>query len=247
MKNTKMNQTLLTLGLLAFLPAGFTEAAERRFAYSYGASPFTPGSLELETWATWKTGEGFDRIDFRHELEWGVSERLQLGLYFADWRWQDGEGSSFHDVALEAIYNLTDPNEDWIGSSLYGEIKGYEDFLELESKMLLQKDFGPLSMVYNVGLEAEWEGAGLEETKGEFVQTLGLSYLVKPSLGVGAELLHEIEIPEWEEAGNSALYIGPNVTLRSGRLWATVAGLWQVSGIDEEPDFQLRTLVGLHF
>lgn len=150
-------------------------------------------------------------------------------------------------MALEAIYNLTDPNKDWIGSSLYGEIKGYEDFLELESKLLVHKDFGPISAVYNVDLEAEWEGAGLEENTGEFVQTLGLSYLVKPSIGIGAELLHEIEIPEWEKAGNSALYVGPNVTLRSGRLWATIAGLWQVTGIEKEPDFQLRTFVGLHF
>lgn len=245
MKNTKRN--LLSLTLLALLPASLTSAAERRFVYSYDAGPFTPGSLELETWLTWKTGEDFDRIDFRHELEWGVTERLQLGLYFADWRWQDGDGSSFHDVGLEAIYNLTDPNKDALGSSLYAEIKGYEDFLELESKVLLQKNFGPLAVVYNVGLEAEWEGEGLNEEKGEFVETLGLSYLVKPNIGIGAELLHEIEIPEWEEAGDSALYLGPNVTLRAGRLWATVAGLWQVSGLDGEPDFQLRTIVGLHF
>ena len=118
--------------------------ADRRFAYSYEAKTYTPGSTEMVTWTTWKTSDDFDRLDFRHELEFGITECLQLGVYFADWRWQDGEGSSFDDIALEAIDTLTNPNAHWLGSPVDGEIEGWNEFLELESKRLLQKNQGKL-------------------------------------------------------------------------------------------------------
>ena len=85
---------LLVTALATLALSSAADAGDRRFSYSYEAKTYTPGSLELETWTTWKTRDGFDRLDFRHELEWGVTERLQLGFYFADWRWQvtDNQG-----------------------------------------------------------------------------------------------------------------------------------------------------------
>jgi hypothetical protein len=249
-----MHQSKYTHGFRAWLATslvGFSLAtaaqADRRFAYSYEAKTYTPGSLELETWATWKTREDFDRIDFRHELEWGVTERLQLGFYFADWRWQDGAGSSFHDVGVEAIYNLTNPNTHSLGSSVYGEVKVWEDFVELESKLLLQKNFGKLSVVYNATLAAEWEGDGLSEDKGEIAQTLGAAYSIHPRFWVGVEALHEIEIDGWSDAGASVVYAGPNASFQFGEAFLTLAGLWQLTDEGGEPDFQLRTIFGFHF
>lgn len=223
------------------------EAGERRFSYSYEAKTYTPGSLELETWTTWKTRDNLDRLDFRHEIEWGVSERLQLGFYLVDWRWEDGEGASYHDSALEAIYNLTNPNTDWLGSSIYGEVKVGEEFLELESKLILQKNFGRLAVVYNATLEAEWEGDGLAEEKGALAQTFGISYMFNPRFSTGFEALHEIEFEDWSDAGPSALYVGPNASVRFGESFLTLAGLWQVTDQGSEPDFQLRSIFGFHF
>ena len=62
------------------------------------------------------------------------------------------EGSGF-----ELIYNLTDPTKDFIGSALYGELLMNDTELELEAKLLLQKNLGPFALVYNAILEAEWE------------------------------------------------------------------------------------------
>ncbi|MCB1085541.1 MAG: hypothetical protein KDM63_00725 [Verrucomicrobiae bacterium] len=236
----------LVLGGLALSVVSTTQAAERRFAYSYEAQTYVPGSIEVENWVTWQDRAGSDRFDFRHEIEVGVTEKLQLGFYLVDWRHTEGGESEYHDTAIEAIYNLTNPNTDWIGSSLYGEVKFAKEFLELEGKIILQKNWGPVSLVYNVALEAEWEEEGLEETKGEVAQTLGLSYMVSPKFSVGAEMLSEVEFEDWGGAGPHALYFGPNASLRGERHWLTAAGLWEVTGTDE-PDFQLRAIWGIHF
>src|SRR5687768_446888 len=88
--------TLLTVVGVALATTGQAKAGERRFTYVYEATTMTPGHLEYEQWLTWKTHSDndpeFDRFDFRHELEFGLTDRLQLGLYLSDWRIQDGEG-----------------------------------------------------------------------------------------------------------------------------------------------------------
>ena len=76
------------------------------------------GAMELESWVTWKTQKAsdpnFERFDMRNEFEYGVTDRLQLAFYFFDWQYEESSTNSgeasFHDIAFEAIYNLTDPN-----------------------------------------------------------------------------------------------------------------------------------------
>ncbi|MEO0018467.1 MAG: hypothetical protein RLZZ522_1750, partial [Verrucomicrobiota bacterium] len=93
-------------------------AGSRRFAYSYETTTMPAKAMELESWVTWKTqvpSDGdFERFDIRHEFEYGVTDRLQLAFYFLDWRYEKSSGddgeTTFHDVAVEAIYNLTNPN-----------------------------------------------------------------------------------------------------------------------------------------
>lgn len=235
--------------VLAQLLITVAAAGERRFSYSYEAQRYIPGSVELENWVTWKTDDGFDRLDFRHEIEIGITERFQLGIYLVDWRYQDSNGSSetsYHDTAVEGIYNIFNPNEDPFGLSLYGEVAFAEDFLEIESKVLLQKNMGPVALVYNLIVESEWEEDGLSEVKGELGNTLGLSYQLNPKLSFGTEFLHEMEIAEWEDTEDSALYLGPNISASVGPAWLTVAGLWEMTDTGE-PDFQLRAITGWHF
>lgn len=237
------------LGLFAlaalFVPTG--KAGERRFVYSYETNSYVPGSIELENWMTWKDRDnGLYRYEFRHEIEFGVTEDFQLGVYLADWRIDEGAGESFHDFAIEGIYNLTNPNTDWIGSSLYGEVKFANEFLELEGKLLLQKNFGPVALVYNGVVETEWEDDGLSEMTGVLEQTAGVSYQVSPAFLVGMEAFSEIEYDEWQSGGDMAVYWGPNFSLRGGDHWFTTAGLWEMTDTGE-PDFQLRMIWGIHF
>jgi hypothetical protein len=244
------------LALVGFaLAAAPSHAGERRFTYVYEATTAPKGTLELENWVTWRANRTdtnrSDRFDFRHELEFGVTDRFQVALYVADWRLTDDADHDrhvrYHDTALEAIYNLSNPVTDWIGSALYGEVKVGDRFLELEGKVILQKNFGPWIVAYNATIEAEYEGAHLDERTGEFAQSAGVSYQVIPQLTVGAEVLHEIEFPDWEEAEDSVVYAGPNVSFRQGNAFATLTPMIQITDIDGEPDVQTRLIFGVHF
>lgn len=242
----------VTLGTLVL--ANSSEASSRRFSYSYETTTMAQGAMELENWVTWKTNQAsdpdFERFDIRHEFEYGVTDKLQLAFYFADWRYEENATDSghteFRDVALEAIYNLTDPNTCAFGSAVYGEIKGSDDFIELEAKLLLQKNFGKWMFVFNVGGAIEWED-DYQEDEAELMQSLGVSYQLSPAWSVGAEALHEIAVPDVEEIGDSAVYAGPNVSWRNNRFSAVVSGLWQVTSLADEPDFQLRTIFAVDF
>lgn len=238
------------------LTATRADAGQRRFVYSYETITAPKGSIEFENWVTWKRsdndrGDIFNTFQFRHEIEFGITDRFQLGLYVFDWEYNpdtdERRKARFQHSGAEVIYNLTNPTTDFLGSALYGEFLIGEDLIELEFKVLLEKNLGPFKVVYNAILEAEWEEANLSEKKGEFAQTAGISCDLNKSFSAGAELLHEIEIPNWEEAGDSVVYAGPNVSVRMGRTFATVAGLWQVTHVEEEPDFQARLIFGIDF
>lgn len=229
-------------------------AGSRHFTYTYETTTMAKGAMELESWVTWKTDKqadpDFERFDIRHEFEFGVTDRLQLAFYFADWRHEESSGksskTSFRDIAVEAIYNLTDPNTTPFGSALYGEIKGSDDFIELEGKLLLQKNIGSWILAYNVGGEIAWEG-NYETDEAELMQSAGVSYQFNPSFSAGFEVLHEIAAPDVETLGDSGVFVGPNIAWRKDRIAAALTGLWQVTSLADEPDFQLRTIISFDF
>src|SRR5438132_5205716 len=80
-----MHRSLLCgLALILFSQPCF--AGARHFGYLYEAPTTPPGIFELENYATERFGEsGFDQSDFRHELEFGITDRLQASIYFANW------------------------------------------------------------------------------------------------------------------------------------------------------------------
>lgn len=249
----KTNHTICVVALCACtIATSRVDASERRFTYIYEATTLPKGQWEYEQWITWKTAKendrDFDRFDFRHEFEWGVTDNFQLGFYVADWRYDaDKRQGDFRDVALEAIYNFTNPVTDPVGLSLYGEIQIGDEKLELEGKLILEKGFGPFVLAYNAILEAEWEGHHFVEDKGVIQQVAGISYQFSPRFLMGIELLHELEIPDWAGVqGKGILYLGPNFSYRTEKWWATLTPLFQVSDVEDEPDFQMRLIVGFH-
>jgi hypothetical protein len=236
--------------LWAFTSSSF--AGARHFGFLYEAPTAAPGSFELENWATWLRTTGSDRLNqfaFRHEIEIGVTDRLQASVYIADWDYQHSHnhsGFTYSDSALELIYNLTNPVIDPVGLSLYQEINGGDRLLEWESKLIAQKNLGPLIIAYNSTIEAEWEGEGLRERRGEFQQALGASYEVSPRVSIGIEFLHEFIFHDWH-AGQKITnaFVGPNFAYRRGNWFFTVTALAQATDTSDEADFQLRTIFGI--
>lgn len=250
-----IKSTLCAAAVATLLALPTAHAGQRRFAYNYETLTAPKGTIEFENWVTWKHSDTLngsaDTWQFRHEIEWGVTDRFQLALYVADWQYNEdddeGHQTRYNGTGVEAIYNLTNPNTDWIGSAVYAEVVVGEQSISLEGKLLLEKRFGPLSIVYNAVLEAECEGDGYREETGEFQQTFGASYDVTKNLSIGFEALHEIEMPEWQETESGRFFVGPNVSVRAGRFYGTLAWLWQTTHIEDEPDFQPRLIVGFDF
>jgi hypothetical protein len=227
----------------------------RHFTYLYEAPTSPPGSLELENTITWArtagSGMHLDELAFREELEIGITDHFQLGIYPLDWAYHhgadaDGDEFSYQGGAVELIYNLSNPVINPAGVSLYEEINVGRQHFELESKLIAQKNFGRLILDYNATLEAEWEGNGLEERNGELQQALGASYEISPRISVGIELLHEFVFPGWrDEEKIRNVFVGPNVAVRHGNWFVTVTALAQATDTPDEADFQVRTIFGI--
>ena len=154
--------------------------------------------------------------------------------------------TTFEDVAVEAIYNLTDPNTSAFGSAVYGEIKVGDGLLELEAKILLQKNIGSWIIAYNAGGEIAWE-ENYEQDEAELAQSIGIAYQFNPSISAGAEIVHEIAVPDVDTIGDSGVFLGPNIAWRYKQFSCTTSGLWQATSLADEPNFQLRTIVSFDF
>jgi hypothetical protein len=137
---------------------------------------------------------------------------------------------------------------DPIGLSVYQEIKAGDRLVESESKLIAQKNLGRLIIVYNATLEATWEGSNLHEQEGEFQQAFGVSYELSANLSAGIEILHEFIFPEWRTQDETQnFFLGPNVSVRSGRWFGTITALAQATQTGDEPDWQVRTIFGFGF
>jgi hypothetical protein len=238
--------------LFLILPAFSCFAGARHFGFIYEAPTSAPGSFELENWVTWartNNPERSDQVALRHEIEIGVTDRLQASIYLADWFYENDlthSGFTYSDSALELIYNLTNPVTDPIGLSIYQEYKGGDWLFEWESKLIAQRNFGPLILAYNATLDAIWQGKGLTGREGEFQQAVGASYEISPRTSVGVELLHEFVFPEWrDDARIRNVFVGPNASYRRRNWFVTVTALAQATNTAEQADFQLRTIFGI--
>ncbi len=246
---------LLTGLLVGVTRAPEAWADERAFTFVYESTTSPKGTFEYEHWITWKKDKrsdaAFDRFDFRHEFEFGITDNWQLGFYVSDWRSQDGrsvkDGAEWRNVAVESIYSLSDPTADLLGVALYGEMKYGDQLIELEGKLILQKNIRPFIFAYNATFEAEWEGSHYGNDNGKFEETFGASYQISPRWLIGTELLHEIEYEDFREFKDSVLYLGPTVSFRTKRWWMSLTPLFQVTDIGSRADYQARVIFGINF
>lgn len=229
-------------------------ADARRFAWVYESGTALQGTGEYEQWVTWKTDKESDdryrRVEFRHEFEYGLTDRLQVGFYFSDWRYTrtaSGSNTEVRTSSLEVIYNLFDPIARPFGLSLYGEVSLGQEKFEVEGKVLLEKLHGPWSVALNLILESEWEEEDWVEDKGVLEQSAGVSYQFSPRVFLGAEILNEMEISDWSEMGDAVMWAGPNLALRGTKAWVLVSPLVQLTDEASEPGLMVRTLIGFPF
>lgn len=241
------------------LPLSLALANERRFTYTYDAEVLPAGARELESWTTFLPMEdGMVDVAQRVEIEFPVTPRLMSALYLNGSAGM--HGSSFDGISSEWKLNLVSRHTAPVGVALYGEVGLGPVETELEAKLILDKEAGPLLLAYNLVGEAELERemSGAEvETEVEWVieNDLGVAVRLGKAWSLGAELRNHIEIPASEGFEHSAFFAGPTAAYASADWWGALTVLPQVYAIHDEPGLvmdehtmlEARLLMGFHF
>jgi hypothetical protein len=157
------------LATLFFIVSFGAHAEESMFGFVYTTDLLPKGAWEVEQWMTWrhqKNNGYFDQLEGRTELEYGLSDQLQVALY-ANYAWTRAyhngpfgattpseqfsdynvgpddrfSAARFVGVSGEAIYRVLSPYTDPVGLALYTEPTVGQNFFESENKLILQKNF----------------------------------------------------------------------------------------------------------
>ncbi len=242
----------LVLGTL--FAASTAPANERFFTYTYEPETMPKGTWEFEQWVTLRAGrnkavgkEDFYRLQFREEIEYGVTDNYTAALYLNSQyeHFKDpgtGKTSSHYrwkGFSLENRYMVLNPAEHKVGLALYLEpsYSPDDEEAELEQKIILGQRFGDWKWAFNLIHETEWEN-DFKEKEGEFEATFGITRHLNKNWSLGLEARNHNEIPEYKEWENTAFYLGPVVTYRRENWWATLTVMPQVFGSNftEDPD-----------
>ncbi|MBM4364819.1 MAG: hypothetical protein FJ102_01280 [Deltaproteobacteria bacterium] len=234
-------------------------ANERHFTYTYDAEVLPAGAREVESWTTFMPmSDGMLDVAQRVEIEFPVSPRVMSALYLNG---SGGmHGSSFDGISSEWKWNVVSRHTAPVGLALYGEVGLGPVETELEAKVIIDKEAGPLLLAYNLVGEAELERemSGAEvETEVEWVieNDLGVAVRLGQAWSVGAEVRNHTEIPASEGFEHSAFFVGPTVAYASADWWGALTALPQVYAIHDEPGLvmdehtmvEARLLMGFHF
>ena len=208
-----MRTILLLIAIVGFVKVN---AQDRVFNYTYQSGVLNKGQKEIEIWSTLASGrtDFYRSIKHRMEYEVGLGGKLQTPFYL-----NYGYGKSVvEENGIQRLKNdtkysfsnewklkLSDPVANRIGSVLYFEYTLAPDEVELESKIILDKQIGNFTHAFNIVGEYEMgkkfmpNGTRLAtENEGELTVVLnyGQSYRIKNNLSVGLEAMNQNQIAE---------------------------------------------------
>ena len=205
------------------------------------------------------------RFSLLSAYEYGISERVEIGLYMALEAPHDAP-ITIDGMRQRLRIRLSDANRLPIDVAFNFEVVEYRYALAIEETTILQKRFGVLTLVANSTLEEEL--AGYRPLFALSIsQTVGFDVEILPHVHLGAEywlraVLYEEEhdpdnraaVPEGNEDLALALryqnFLGPAVSLQWHRFWWTTSlslRLDSVAGqVIERPDVNERAYERLH-
>lgn len=259
-------------------------AEESQFAFVYTTDLLPKGAKELEQWLTWrheKIAGYYDQVEGRTELEYGLSDSLQVALY-ANYAWARAyhngpygattppeqfsdkvvdpnapwSDARFVGVSGEAIYRLLSPYIHGVGLALYVEPTVGPSFRELETKIILQKNFldDRLITAFNFTYAPEWRylpdpsNAAVRSWQEETDVNLNFaaSYRFAAKWSAGFEFVNEHEYNSYNftHQSNNAYYFGPTIHYGAKQFFVTVTFLEQLPWARAQSDTIPGTLVG---
>ncbi len=259
-------------------------AEESMFGYVYTTDLLPKGAHEVEQWATWRhqqLGGQYDALVGRTEYEYGLTDRLQVAVY-ANYTWAHAyhngpfgatstseplsydepgpndhySGHRFIGFSGEAIYRILSPYTDGIGLAVYAEPTIGPGFRELETRVILQKNFlqDRLTFNFNATYAPEWRyqndasAAGGKSWNHEVDVNYGFagSFRFRPEWSAGFELLNEREFAgyHFDHLTSSGYFFGPAIHYGGRHFFVTATALQQLPWASRHPDSVPGTIVG---
>lgn len=239
-------------------------AEPRPWTFVEDAYPLEANHLAYQQFVTYSTrteaDHGFDNYQFKQQLEYGLSEKVNVSLYAGTFNYEDSAertGTHYEETSVEGTYFFTSPVEDPIGIAFLAEVGFGEHGFSLLNRLILQKDIGHWSFCYNLGVENAFDNAynavddESAHVNGAIGNEFGISYLLTDNWRVGGELTVESLFPRWSDYEDTTVYAGPNFGYQrhvgESEFWFTVTPLFQLSSVDEEPQFTVRMIAGWIF
>jgi hypothetical protein len=239
--------------LIACLPAvASAQITPRPLPFTYGTATNAEGSAEMEQYVDLTPVKGLTpdgavqwylASQFQTELEYGITNRLELGLYvtFAPKPGEltGAELTTRNGAKQRLRYRLSEDGQWPVDVALYGELEENEAEIAVEGKIILQRRFGRLLVATN--LWAEFERYFTHERALVLNPTLGATYQVTPVVNPGieawmrAELSNPVEHPVPYGHGPHVL-VGPTMMLNFGSFWWSTGVYVRATDYDRSPD-----------
>jgi hypothetical protein len=255
------------LPIMAVLAPAVASATPRALPFSYPYATLSRGQLELEQFVDLSPVRGLDttgalryapRGVLTTELEYGLTDRLELALYIQlSEDPASGTGDSalhFDGIKQRLRWRLAEAGEWPVDVALYGELAELRNEFEVEAKVILEKRLGRLQLITNLWAEHEFYYDGRREWV--LNPTAGGSFEITPAVHLGAEYWMRAEFGGGAPAGafNPAPhhYVGPALLLLFNRFWWTIGPYVRLDALDRPTQLGdqfgrvwVRTIVGI--
>lgn len=172
------------------------------------------------------------------ELEYGLSDRLDIGMYQM-FEQSNTDGSSdfeYEGFKIRARYRLSERGVLPVDVLFYLEYIRPGDFKKpngLEEKLVLAKDIGNFNISYNQIFAQGLESGG----DAEYEYAAGINYEITPTFKIGVESKGNYTDREY--------YIGPTIGWASSKFWVAASVVAGLTG--QSDDMQARVIIGVFF
>lgn len=252
-----MHKLLFLVGAATLVTVSAASANPRSLPFTYTSDQNAAGDVEIEQFvdvaprkaltasSSSGAGEWFMPAAFQTEIEIGITDRLELGLYmtFVPAPSDGYEGYGFfpgvgNGLKQRLRYALATPGEWPLDVSLYGELTENDREIELEAKVILQRRIGELRIAANLSSEYEMYFNGQREWV--LNPSAGVTYEVTPNFHLGIDSWLRAEYPTNPEPASRTfglgphVYAGPAVMMNFGKLWWAVGAYLRVTELSHE-------------
>lgn len=234
----RLRLVALAAVLVASTSATGARANPRALPFTYPYETLAEGEAEIEQYAdvsplTALSATSGARVwyappQLQTEFEYGISNRLELGLYVtfvpshADTLTSTAALTEGDGVKQRLRLRLAEQGELPVDIALYGEVVENDRELELEAKLILARRLDRLRLMVNLTAEREYYFVNRRDWV--LNPSAGLTYQVTPTFNPGLEYWMRAEFTDPDPPVRPFNlephhYVGPTVLLDFGQLW----------------------------